>query len=71
MKVLSIVLGYNFREALDENKLYKTVIDTGAPETILPYTVRQRLGKRVGTRNLPLLWAMEYLVDCFWLVIHF
>ncbi|RHZ76308.1 hypothetical protein Glove_199g202 [Diversispora epigaea] len=31
---------------LDANKLYKTVVDTGAPETILPYIVRRSLGKK-------------------------
>ncbi|CAG8675440.1 2608_t:CDS:2, partial [Ambispora leptoticha] len=41
----SVILDYQFYEPLDNNKLYKTVLDTGAPETILPFNVRRRLGK--------------------------
>ncbi|PKY23216.1 hypothetical protein RhiirB3_473165 [Rhizophagus irregularis] len=39
-----ITLAYRFNDTKNRNKLYKTVIDTGAPETILPYEVRSYLG---------------------------
>jgi len=39
-----MTLAYRFNDAKYKNKLYKTVLDTGAPETILPYEVRAQLG---------------------------
>ncbi|CAG8580904.1 8973_t:CDS:2 [Ambispora leptoticha] len=42
----SVTLTYNFRDPNNRNKLYKTIIDSAAPETILPYHVRRMLGKR-------------------------
>ena len=39
-----ITLAYRFNDTKNRNKLYKTVIDTGASETILPYKVRSYLG---------------------------
>jgi len=41
----SVILKYNLRDSAENNKLYKTVIDSGAPETTLPYYVRSTLGK--------------------------
>ncbi|CAB4388062.1 unnamed protein product [Rhizophagus irregularis] len=46
----SVILEYNFNDPIEDNKLYKSVIDSGAPETTLPYNVRSTLGKR-GWRN--------------------
>nr|CAG8519278.1 13890_t:CDS:2 [Entrophospora candida] len=46
----SVILEYNFRDPVEGNKLYKSVIDSGAPETTLPYYVRSRLG-RTGWKN--------------------
>ncbi|CAG8710223.1 13262_t:CDS:1, partial [Dentiscutata heterogama] len=40
----SVIIDYNFRDPVERNKLYKSVIDSGAPETILPYNVRFILG---------------------------
>ncbi|CAH1770606.1 8628_t:CDS:2, partial [Entrophospora sp. SA101] len=42
----SVMLGYNFRDPAENNKLYKSVLDSGAPETILPYHVRRIFGRR-------------------------
>ncbi|CAJ0759996.1 11686_t:CDS:2, partial [Entrophospora sp. SA101] len=42
----SVMLGYNFRDPVENNKLYKSVLDSGAPETILPYHVRRIFGRR-------------------------
>ncbi|RHZ86769.1 hypothetical protein Glove_46g156 [Diversispora epigaea] len=33
----SVIIDYNFRDPAEGYKLYKSVIDSGAPETILPY----------------------------------
>ncbi|RHZ64241.1 hypothetical protein Glove_326g121 [Diversispora epigaea] len=41
----SIIIDCNFRDPAERNKLYKSVIDSGAPETIFPYHVRSVLGK--------------------------
>ncbi|CAG8635350.1 7914_t:CDS:2 [Ambispora gerdemannii] len=42
----SVMLEYRVYETSDSNKLYKTVLDTGVPETILSYIVRCHLGKK-------------------------
>ncbi|RHZ79633.1 hypothetical protein Glove_143g44 [Diversispora epigaea] len=42
----SIIIDYNFQDPAERNKMYKSVIDSGAPETILPYHVRSVLGKQ-------------------------
>ncbi|CAG8630186.1 10010_t:CDS:2, partial [Diversispora eburnea] len=42
----SVIIDYNFRDPVEGNKLYKSVIDSGAPETILPYNVRSILGNK-------------------------
>ncbi|RHZ86392.1 hypothetical protein Glove_51g45 [Diversispora epigaea] len=46
----SVIFEYNFYDPFEGNKLYKTVIDSGALETTLPYHVRNTLGK-TGWRN--------------------
>ncbi|CAI2161618.1 2011_t:CDS:2 [Funneliformis geosporum] len=40
----SFMFPYQFIDTKNANKHYKTVLDTGAPETILPYEVRANLG---------------------------
>ncbi|CAG8837188.1 40965_t:CDS:2, partial [Gigaspora margarita] len=47
----SVILEHNFNDPIEGNKLYKSVIDSGAAETTLPYHVRNTLG-RIGWRNL-------------------
>ncbi|CAG8617622.1 5535_t:CDS:2, partial [Ambispora leptoticha] len=47
----SVILEYQFNEKYDNDKLYKTVIDTGAPETILAYNVRRILGTKGWLRR--------------------
>ncbi|RHZ65480.1 hypothetical protein Glove_315g80 [Diversispora epigaea] len=42
----SVIFDYNFRDPVEGNKLYRSIIDSGAPETILPYHVRSALGKQ-------------------------
>ncbi|CAI2188105.1 17610_t:CDS:2, partial [Funneliformis geosporum] len=41
----SAMLDYQFNDGKNSNKLYKTVLDIGAPESILPYEIRSHLGK--------------------------
>ncbi|CAG8626251.1 6202_t:CDS:2 [Diversispora eburnea] len=41
-----VTIDYNFRDPIEDNKLYKSVIDSGAPETTLPYYVRSTLGRQ-------------------------
>ncbi|RHZ80848.1 hypothetical protein Glove_131g94 [Diversispora epigaea] len=41
-----VTIDYNFRDPVENNKLYKSVIDSGAPETTLPYYVRSTLGRQ-------------------------
>ncbi|CAI2175187.1 13084_t:CDS:2 [Funneliformis geosporum] len=42
----SVILGYNFRDSVEGIKLYKSVIDSGAMETTLPYYIRSTLGRK-------------------------
>ncbi|CAG8756385.1 31567_t:CDS:2, partial [Racocetra persica] len=46
----SVLLEYNFRDPKN-NKVYDSTLDTGAPETTLPFYVRRQLGK-AGWRNI-------------------
>ena len=48
-----ILLPYDFYDAQYNNKLYSCVVDTGAPQTILPYYIRRTLGGRWG-------WSTNY-----------
>ncbi|CAG8635436.1 13641_t:CDS:2, partial [Ambispora gerdemannii] len=47
----SVKFGYQFNEKNDNDKLYKTFIDTGAPETVLAYNVRRSLGTKGWLRR--------------------
>ncbi|PKK77453.1 hypothetical protein RhiirC2_771325 [Rhizophagus irregularis] len=42
----AVTLEINFNDPAEGGKLYKTVIDSGAPETTFPYHVRSVLGKK-------------------------
>ncbi|RHZ72555.1 hypothetical protein Glove_242g2 [Diversispora epigaea] len=42
----SVMFDYQFIEKKDKNKLYKTILDTGSPETVLPYEICRRIGKK-------------------------
>ncbi|CAG8622233.1 6802_t:CDS:2 [Ambispora gerdemannii] len=41
-----VILPYDFYDNTNKNKKYSCVVDTGAPETILPYHVKRILGRR-------------------------
>ena len=40
------LLPYDFYDAENDNKLYTSVMDTGAPQTTLPYYIKGTIGRR-------------------------
>src|SRR6185369_6207399 len=49
---LITLLEYDFYDTMNNNKKYTCVVDTGTPETILPYHVKRMLQRR-GWSTIP------------------
>ncbi|RIB11347.1 hypothetical protein C2G38_2145636 [Gigaspora rosea] len=57
---LIAIFSYDFYDTMNNNKKYTCVVDTGAPESILPFHVKRILGRRGWSTNLRIelgLWS--------------
>ncbi|CAJ0647210.1 4965_t:CDS:2 [Entrophospora sp. SA101] len=48
---LIAIFSYDFYDTMNNNKEYTCVVDTGAPESILPYHVKRILGRKGWSTN--------------------
>ncbi|CAG8545522.1 14346_t:CDS:2 [Ambispora leptoticha] len=49
---LIAIFSYDFYDTMNNNKKYTCVVDTGAPESILPFHVKRILGRQEWSTNL-------------------